>query len=73
MEFSSDSRGSESLRSKHLLTLGWFSWVFRSIVVDPPKTKLVANSGGGGFVAFSGILVPSSKRKHAQAHCLGKH
>ena len=46
MEFSWDFRGAESLHSKHLLTLGRFSWVFRGIFVNPLKTKLVAKSGG---------------------------
>ena len=52
MEFSWDFRGSESLLSKHLLTLGRFSWVFRGIFVDPLKKKLVAKSGG-----FRGLFV----------------
>ena len=52
MEFSWGFRGSESLRSKHFLTLGRFSWVFRGIFVDPLKTKLVTSSGG-----FRGLFV----------------
>ena len=57
MEFSWDFRGSESLRPKHFLTLGPFSWVFRGIFVDPLKTKLVAFSWSfRGF--FVGVGTP---------------
>ena len=57
MEFSWDFRGSESLRPKHFLTLGPFSWVFHGIFVDPLKMKLVALSGSfRGF--FVGVRTP---------------
>ena len=57
VEFSWDFRGSESLRPKHFLTLGPFSWVFRGIFVDPLKTKLVAFSWSfRGF--FVGVGTP---------------
>ena len=46
MEISWNFRGSKSLRSKHVLILGRFSWVFCGIFVGPLKTKLVALWGG---------------------------
>ena len=72
MEFSWDFRGSESLRSKHLLTLGQFSWVCRGVFVDPLKTRLVAKSGGfrGLFVDVGAPPAIENTRKPTALVCL---
>ena len=65
MEFSWDFRGSESLRPKHFLTLGPFSWVFRGIFVEPTKNEISGIIGEFSWL-FRGRPCPASNRKYAQ-------
>ena len=65
-------RFSRLLQSKHLLTLGEFSWVFRGVFVDPQREKISGIIGGFSW-PFRGCPCHASGRRYARADCLGKH
>ena len=57
-------RGSESLRSKHLLTLGWFLWSF--VGINGRTINEIRGIIGGFFVAFSWTVgaLPAIENMH---------
>ena len=70
VEFSWDFRGSQSLLSKHILSLSLLANL-RAIFVDPLKPELVALPG-----CFRGLFVDVTAtpavKKRVQPYCLGK-